>query len=455
MGLVAGLAYFAGTVYWTGATVRTFGGLSLPVSILVAGLLIAYLAMFPALFALTLVWITRNLGIRALWLAPAVWVTSELGRTYFWSGFPWLLLGYSQTTVLPVAQVASLVGVFGLSALVATVATGLAFAVISTGRRAWMSAITPMAVVLALSVWGGIRIQRAELLAAGKPLSIALVQGNVPQNEKWDPAHAPSILERYLSMTREAAERGAALVIWPESATPFFYEEDPGGAKQIRDVVRQTGIRLLFGTDEIERGSQPKLYNSAFMLAPGGETTAVYRKMQLVPFGEYVPLKSLLFFVGSLVEGVADFSPGERMVLLPVDGATISTAICYEIVYPALVGRAIRDGSELLTTITNDAWYGYSSAPHQHFLQASMRSIEQGRYLARAANTGISGIVDPYGRVVARSELFETAVLTGEVRLLSDVTIYGRIGDLCAYACLMLTLAAMVFAGYLRNSVHN
>jgi apolipoprotein N-acyltransferase len=281
------------------------------------------------------------------------------------------------------------------------------------------------------------------------------VQGNVPQNEKWDPAHAPSILERYLSMTREAAERGAALVIWPESATPFFYEEDPGGAKQIRDVVRQTGIRLLFGTDEIERGSQPKLYNSAFMLAPGGETTAVYRKMQLVPFGEYVPLKSLLFFVGSLVEGVADFSPGERMVLLPVDGATISTAICYEIVYPALVGRAIRDGSELLTTITNDAWYGYSSAPHQHFLQASMRSIEQGRYLARAANTGISGIVDPYGRVVARSELFETAVLTGEVRLLSDVTIYGRIGDLCAYACLMLTLAAMVFAGYLRNSVHN
>jgi apolipoprotein N-acyltransferase len=312
-----------------------------------------------------------------------------------------------------------------------------------------------MAVVLALSVWGSVRIQRAELLASGKPLNLALVQGNVPQNEKWDPARAPIILERYLSMTREAAKRGAALVIWPESATPFFYDEDRGGAEQIRDVVRQTGIRLLFGTDEIERGSQPRLYNSAFMLAPGGETTAVYRKMQLVPFGEYVPLKSLLFFVGSLVEGVADFSPGERMVLLPVDGAMISTAICYEIVYPALVGRAIRDGSALLTTITNDAWYGYSSAPHQHFLQASMRAIEQGRYLARAANTGISGIVDPYGRVLARSELFDTTVLNGEVRLLSGLTIYGRIGDLCAYACLMLTLAALVFAGYTRKSVHN
>ena len=150
LGVVAGMAYFTGTVYWTGATVRTFGGLSLPVSLLVAALLIAYLAMFPALFALTLAWIMKRLGLRAIWLAPAVWVTSELGRTYFWSGFPWLLLGYSQTTVLPVAQVASLVGVFGLSGLVATVATGLAAAVIARSRRGWIAAIVPIGVVVVL-----------------------------------------------------------------------------------------------------------------------------------------------------------------------------------------------------------------------------------------------------------------------------------------------------------------
>jgi apolipoprotein N-acyltransferase len=313
----------------------------------------------------------------------------------------------------------------------------------------------PIAVVLVLSLWGSVRIQRAELSATGKPLSIALVQGNVPQNEKWDPAHASAILERYLDMTREAARRGADLVIWPESATPFYYEEDPAGAQQIRDMVRQTGVRLLFGSDQVERGTPPRFYNSAFMLAPSGETKAVYRKMQLVPFGEYVPLKSLLFFVGSLVEGVADFSPGQGMVLLPVNGATISTAICYEIVYPALTRQAIREGSQLLTTITNDAWYGYSSAPHQHFLQASMRAIEQGRYLARAANTGISGLVDPYGRVLARSALFETTVLTGDVRLLSGLTVYGRIGDLCAYLCLTLTLAAILVAWNMRKSFHN
>jgi apolipoprotein N-acyltransferase len=450
LGLLTGVAYFAGTVYWTGATVRTFGGLSLPVSLLVASLLIAYLAVFPALFALILAWIAGRLGRRAIWLAPAIWVASELGRTYFWSGFPWLLLGYSQTTVLPVAQAASLIGVFGLSGLVATVGTGLAAAVVAPGRRAWLSASAPIAVVAALSIWGTIRIQGGRLTSEGRALPIALVQGNVPQHEKWDPARAPAILTRYLDMTRLGARRGARLVIWPESATPFYYEEDSAGAEKIREVVRQTGVRLLFGSDEIQHSTPPRFYNSAFMLKPDGETAAVYRKMQLVPFGEYVPLKSLLFFVEPLVESVADFSPGDAVVRLPVDGETVSTAICYEIVYPGLVRRAIREGSQLLTTITNDAWYGYSSAPHQHFLQASMRAIEQGRYLARAANTGISGIVDPYGRVLARSALFDTTVLNGEVRLLSSLTVYGRIGDLCAYVCLALTLAALVFASNTR-----
>ena len=451
LGLVAGLVYFGGTVYWTGATVRTFGGLSLPVSILVAALLIAYLALFPALFALTLRWFIRRLGRRALWLAPAVWVASEVGRTYFWSGFPWLLLGYSQTTVLPVAQTASLVGVFGLSGLVALVATGLAALALASGagrptRQVWAGAWAPIVAVVALSVWGSWRIDAAEWTTSGRPLAVALVQGNVPQDEKWDPRRAGDILDRYLEMTRAAAAGGAHLVIWPESSTPFYFENDPVEGERIRALVRQRGVRLLLGSDQIEAGRAPRYYNAAFMLEPDGSTAAVYRKMHLVPFGEYVPLESLLFFVGPLVDRVGAFTPGETMVPLPVDGATISTAICYEIVYPGLARRAVREGSTLLTTITNDAWYGDSAAPHQHFLQASMRAIEQGRYLARAANTGISGLVDPYGRVVARSGLFETTIVTGVVRLLSDLTVYGRIGDLFAYVCVALTLSACVAA---------
>jgi apolipoprotein N-acyltransferase len=168
--------------------------------------------------------------------------------------------------------------------------------------------------------------------------------------------------------------------------------------------------------------------------------------MHLVPFGEFVPLKQLLFFVGPLVEQVGGFEPGESVVMLPTASGPISTAICYEIVYPALVRQSVLEGSQLLTTITNDAWYGYSSAPYQHFLQASLRAIEQGRYLARSANTGISGVVDPYGRVVVQSKIFERETLVADVRLIEGRTVYGRIGDACAYACAAATLASLLAA---------
>jgi apolipoprotein N-acyltransferase len=254
-------------------------------------------------------------------------------------------------------------------------------------------------------------------------------------------------------MTRDAARQGAQLVIWPESATPFYFEEDPAAAERLRRVARETGIELLFGSDQMEHTSPPAYYNSAFLVRADGSTAAVYRKMHLVPFGEFVPLKNLLFFVGPLVEGAGDYSAGRAMVMLPTRAGPISTAICYEIVYPGLVRDAVRAGSQLLTTITNDAWYGYSSAPYQHFLQASMRSIEQGRYLARSANTGISGFVDPYGRVLQQSRIFERTVLTGEVRMLTAKTVYGTIGDLCAYLCAAVTAAALLAAARANGGI--
>jgi apolipoprotein N-acyltransferase len=187
-----------------------------------------------------------------------------------------------------------------------------------------------------------------------------------------------------------------------------------------------------------------RYYNAAFLVKPDGGIGAVYRKMHLVPFGEYVPLKRLLFFVGTIVEAVAAFTPGETPVLLPVGQHLASTAICYEVIYGSLMREFVLDGSELLTTITNDAWYGWSSAAYQHWDQAAMRAIENGRYLARAANTGISGFVDPYGRVLARSELFEQALLVEDLRFLQARTVYSRIGDLVAWLCLALTAAALL-----------
>ena len=203
---------------------------------------------------------------------------------------------------------------------------------------------------------------------------------------------------------------------------------------------------ILIGSDEIERGAPTRYYNSAFLLRPDGTDAGVYRKMHLVPFGEYVPFKRMLFFAAPLVEAVGDFSAGESAVLLPVDGHLISAAICYEIVYPDLVRRFVVGGSELLTTITNDAWFGTTSAPYQHFAQASMRAIENGRYLVRAANTGISGVVDPYGRVVAQSRIYEPAVIVSDARFLRVSTFYARTGDVFAHLSAIATLAMLIVA---------
>ena len=445
LGLVAGLVYFGGTVYWTGTVVSQFGGLSWPVGIVVAAFLVTYLALFPALFTLCLGWLGAKFGSRAILLAPAIWVTTELGRTYFWSGFPWLLLGYSQTTVLPVAQFASVVGVFGMSALVATVSAALAYFTVSRSGDSLITLGVVAALLAGIVVWGNRRLENDVLVEQGRPVRVALVQGNIPQAQKWDPAHAEPILNRYLTMTREAAGEGAQLVIWPESSTPFPFMDDRVGGEKIRALVRETGIELLLGSDQLD--AKKAYYNAAFLVRKDGSVGGVYQKMHLVPFGEFVPLQRLLFFVGPLVEQVGGFTPGAEMVMLPTTQGPISTAICYEIVFPRLVRESVLRGSQLLTTITNDAWYGHSSAPFQHFLQAQMRAIEQGRYLARAANTGISGFVDPYGRVLQRSEIFEREILVGDVRMLESRTIYGTIGDLFAYICAGLTLAALIFSG--------
>jgi apolipoprotein N-acyltransferase len=193
------------------------------------------------------------------------------------------------------------------------------------------------------------------------------------------------------------------------------------------------------------------MYNSAFMVTPQGQTAAVYRKIHLVPFGEFIPFKGVASFVSPLVDSLGEFAPGDAMVMLPVGSHLISTAICYEVVYPSLVRQAVEGGSELLTTITNDAWYGQSSAPYQHFAMASMRAIEQGRYLARAANTGISGVVDPYGRIVQQSAIFEQAGLVEEVRFLTGRTVYSIIGDAVAYVSIALIAAALFTTGRRRT----
>jgi apolipoprotein N-acyltransferase len=447
LGLITGVAFFTGTLYWLVATMRTFGGLPFPAAAGVCALLVIFLSLYVALFAWLLERAFRRFGAAAVWTAPFIWVGCEYLRSWLGGGFPWVLLGYSQATVPPIAQVASVGGVYLLSFVVALVSAAGAWTVLTRRPSRWLVSGGVIAFVIALGVWGTLRIRDGALARDGETVRVALVQGNIAQEDKWNVALAQPILDRHLDLSRQALAAGAQVVIWPESSTPFFLEENPMMAAQIRRLAMQSQTPFVVGSDQIERAKENRFYNAAFLVGADGQTRAAYRKMHLVPFGEYVPLRQLLPFVGPLVEAVTDFSPGLEPVLMPINGHNLSVAICYEVVYPWLIRSFTLGGSELLVTITNDAWYGTTSAAYQHWEQASLRAVEQGRYLVRAANTGITGIVDPYGQVITSTRLLETAVVTGDVRWNTGRTIYATIGDLIAWISVVV-MGVIAFAGF-------
>jgi apolipoprotein N-acyltransferase len=445
-GLLAGWVYFVGTVYWTSDVVHTFGNLPTPVSLFAMAMLALYLALYPALSALLTARVVRLLGMRGLLCFPAVWVATEYWRgTYIMGGFPWVPLGNSQIEMLPVAQLASVFGVYGLSALVALVNALIACALVSSARQRLLITSAAVLAVLACGGWGAWRMSDGVLARSGDVVTVGLVQANISQTAKWTRGNERQIFNTHIAITRDVARRGATFVLWPESSLPFRFNDSPIGRDELQKLAREFKIALLFGSDELVGGNTS--YNSAFLMGPTGETLGVYRKIHLVPFGEFIPYGSWMAFFPPLVEtlgGFAPFAPGTDVVMLPLDGHQVSTAICYEVTYPDLIATAVEEGSELLTTITNDGWYGTSSAPYQHFEMARMRAVEQGRYLVRAANTGISGIVDPYGRIVARSAIFTEAGIVGDVRLLKSRTIYSRIGDVVPYCAILASLALLV-----------
>jgi apolipoprotein N-acyltransferase len=286
---------------------------------------------------------------------------------------------------------------------------------------------------------------------------VGLVQGGIRQEDKWVPEYAEDNVDRHLRLTEEAARRGARLVVWPESAVPFLWDRDVSLAARLRDAVRAHGIYLFFGGDDLETGrdGERRIYVGAKLLSPDGRLVARYRKMHLVPFGEYVPLQPVFTlggrFAAKLVQEVSDFSPGTEPATGEVDGHRIGGYVCYEAIFPALVRLFPAEGAELLVNITNDAWYGTTSAPYQHLAMAAFRAVENRRYMVRAANTGITAVVDPWGRVLDETRLFDRSVLVREVPFVAETSFYGRHGDVFARACAAVALALV--AATLRRRV--
>lgn len=447
LGILTGIVYFGGTLYWVVTVMETYGGLAPWLAVPIAGLLSAYLALYVGLFAWLVRFAVRRAGVAGVWLAPLFWMATEWLRATIGGGFPWVLLGTSQAAVLPVVQLASVAGVYGLSGLIVLVSTAAAAVTLSRRPVHRTGAVLVAGLLVVIAGLGEIRVVRSTLTSAGTPLRVGLVQGAVRQDDKYDPRFRDEITRRYLNLSRQAIGAGAKLVIWPEASTPFIFQVNSFLASPIQQLAVEARTPFLIGTDQVTPaapGVPEKFYNAAILVAADGQSRGVYRKMHLVPFGEYVPLKDLLFFVKHLVESVSDYSPGTDPVVLDTGATRLSVSICYESVYPSLSRTFVARGSELLATITNDAWFGDSSAPYQHFQQGAVRAVEEGRYVVRAANTGISGAVDPYGRVLATTPLFTPLMVTADVRLLTSRTIYSRVGDVVVWVSLAATAAVVV-----------
>jgi apolipoprotein N-acyltransferase len=314
-------------------------------------------------------------------------------------------------------------------------------------RRSWRAIALPGALTAAglLAIWGvGLwRLQRwqSSETTARPTLHVALIQGNIDQGQKWDRAAQESIFASYGALTREAAAPEVALIVWPEASTPFFFANDPVFRARQLGLVREEGRPLLFGSPTHAReAGQDIMYNSAFLVGPDATVWGRYDKIHLVPFGEYIPLRSLLFFLEKLVEGIGDFRSGTRYTVMAIPQGRFSVLICYEAIFPDLVRQFVRQGAQFLVNITNDAWFGRSPAPYQHLSMVVFRAIEHRVPIVRAANTGISALIDPTGRLVQQTDLFTRAWITGRIAPVENpATFYTRVGDVFAYACLLLT----------------
>jgi apolipoprotein N-acyltransferase len=445
LGYVAGAVSSLGLLYWTSLVMLQFGGISVGVASAIMVALCLAVALFPALFAWVVSRWLSALGPPALLAAPAAWVATELLRRHLLFSFPWCLLGYSQQPNLPFIQVASITGVYGVSFVLVAVSGALAFLLASRDARSRRAAsIGIAALVASVGGFGAWRMARSEPLAS--PIRVGLVQGAVRQDEKWEPTAAWDHFANHVELTRQAVRRGARLVVWPESSLPFRFDDVPEVAERMRALAREGRSYLLFGNDDRTVGaSGSTIFVGAKMLDPEGRLVLRYHKMQLVPFGEYVPLKTLFTLGGrhaaKLVQEVSDFTPGEEAEVAAVDGHAIGAFICYEAIFPDLVRRFSLRGARLLVNITNDAWYGFTSAPHQHLAMAAFRAVESGLPLVRAANTGISAVVDPLGRVSHATALFERTVVVADVPPGPGATFYSRHGDVFAWSCMGLAAA--------------
>ncbi|MGB8112322.1 MAG: apolipoprotein N-acyltransferase [Candidatus Sulfotelmatobacter sp.] len=455
LGYVSGILWYAGTCYWIYETMHQYGGLTPPFALLALVLFCLYLGLYHGFFGLLLSFCVgpgRDFR-RALVAAPFLWVAVEFARERV-TGFPWNLLGTAQVDNLSLTRITTLTGVYGVSfeIMLVNVAVAAAFLVPRKKRGTLLIASLAAAVVLQ----AGALVDAPALRTNHTAL---LLQENISVDETWTRDTFENTLHDLINLSLKNLAYGSTsakesksgkldLIVWPESPAPF-YTGDPLFRDALSNLSRESHTWVVtgaIGSEPVAKAGAPasQVFNSAALISPTGEWTARYDKVHLVPFGEYLPFPGLFAFAGGLTKEVGQFEAGKSRAPLDAGGERLGVFICYESVFPGEVRQFADQGAQLFVNLSNDGWYGDSGAYAQHLNQTRMRAIENDRWLLSATNTGVTALIDPYGRIVARLPRKQRAALLAPYALTSVTTFYSRHGDWFAWLCAIISGGALL-----------
>jgi apolipoprotein N-acyltransferase len=455
LGFLAGTVHYLTLIYWIVIAVGHYGNLNAFFSAATLFLLCLYLALYIGLFS------CLNIQLQGsrffLVFIPCFWVGLEYVRAHLLTGFPWCLLGYTQFKNLHIIQIADLCGVYGVSFVIVLV-NGLIYRFFSrryktgVGGLKWEVPITALILAGIIAYGHYCLLHKLPEKSASASIKSTIIQGNIDQSVKWDPDYQTNTMLTYQRLTREAHHFKPKLIVWPETSVPFFFQDNIEHSPTVYSLAKESGAILIFGSPAYKRvGGSTRYYNRAYLIASNNQRPQFYDKVHLLPFGEYVPLKRLLFFINRLVPAAGDFASGDGIAPLNQDKLSVGILICYEAIFPGLARAHSRKGANILINITNDAWFGMTSAPYQHLCMAAFRAVENRMPMIRAANTGLSAFIGSHGKIIAQSNLFTKEVLNASVNIARpSLTFYARVGDLFAFTALIVSLIGIASCLFTR-----
>ncbi len=459
------VSYITGIIFWTGI-IYWLIHITLPGQII----LILYLALYFGIFGLIILAYSLQLTAYSYLLIPSSWVLLEYLRSHLFTGFPWALLGCSQYLNLPVIQIADITGVYGVSFLVmmvnVVIYSAISYKLSAISRK--QKYLLPLLILFITLAYGCFKIYSLQLKAYSLQLKVSVIQGNIPQELKWDSKNNDLIINKYINLTVQAAKDKPDLIIWPEAAMPCVLEEAPIFYEKVKEFAKRIKTPLVLGAVTAKDGNY---YNSALFISPEGKLLNRYDKLHLVPFGEYVPLKKILPFLETVVP-IGDITAGKEYTILELASEPVSqlasynrqtgkpanrqtkfsVLICFEDLFPELSRQFVKKGANFLVNITNDAWYKKSSAPFQHLQASVFRAVENRVYLVRAANTGVSGFILPTGKIISlvqdesSRKIFVDGFATQDIFMPEwPLSFYTRYGDIFIIVCFLLVLYTIIY----------